>query len=189
MSRIGKMPVQVPSGVTIDLNGQQLSVKGPKGQLSLTIAPEIDLVRDDGTITVNPRDESGRTHALWGLTRTLVNNMVTGVSTGFTKTLELEGVGYRAQMQGEKLGLSLGFSHPVEVAPEPGITFQVEPPAPGRVARIIVSGADKQRVGEVAARIRLLRPPEPYKGKGLRYQGEYIRRKAGKAGKVGGKKK
>ncbi len=188
MSRIGKMPVTVPSGVAVDLNGQQLSVKGPKGQLSMTIAPEIELVRDDGTITVNPKDESGRTHALWGLTRTLVNNMVTGVSAGFEKTLEIEGVGYRANLQGEKLVLSLGFSHPVEVAPEAGVKFQVEPPAPGRVARIIVSGADKQRVGEVASRIRLLRPPEPYKGKGVRYLGEYIRRKAGKAGKVGGKK-
>jgi large subunit ribosomal protein L6 len=188
MSRIGKMPVAVPSGVTVDVNGQQLSVKGPKGQLSLILAPEVELVRDNGTLTVNPRDESGRTHALWGLTRTLVNNMVTGVSAGFEKVLEIEGVGYRASMQGDKLVLLLGFSHPVEVSPEPGITFQVEPPAPGRVARIIVSGADKQRVGEVAARIRLRRPPEPYKGKGLRYLGEHIRRKAGKAGKVGGKK-
>ncbi len=188
MSRIGKMPVTVPSGVTIDLQGQQLSVKGPKGQLSLTVVPEVELVRDDGSITVNPKDESNRTHALWGLTRTLVNNMVTGVSAGFEKTLEIEGVGYRASMQGDKLVLLLGFSHPVEVVPEPGITFTVEPPAPGRVARIIVSGVDKQRVGEVAARIRLRRPPEPYKGKGLRYMGEYIRRKAGKAGKVGGKK-
>lgn len=189
MSRIGKMPVAVPSGVTIDVNEQQVSVKGPKGQLSLAIAPEIDLVRDNGSIVVNPKDESNRTHALWGLTRTLVNNMVTGVSAGFEKTLEIEGVGYRATMAGEKLQLALGFSHPVEVAPEPGITFRVEPPAPGRVGRIIVAGADKQRVGEVAARIRLLRPPEPYKGKGLRYMGEHIRRKAGKAGKVGGKKK
>lgn len=189
MSRIGKMPVPVPSGVTLDVNGLVVSVKGPRGQLSLTIAPEVDLVRDDGAVTVNPKDESNRTHALWGLTRTLVNNMVVGVSAGFEKTLELEGVGYRATMQGDKLGLSLGFSHPVEVAPPPGITFRVEPPAPGRVARIIVAGADKQQVGQVAARIRLLRPPEPYKGKGLRYMGEYIRRKAGKAGKVGGKKK
>jgi large subunit ribosomal protein L6 len=168
MSRIGKMPVAVPSGVTVDLSGQQLSVKGPKGQLSLSLATEIELVRDNGTITVNPKDESNRTHALWGLTRTLVNNMVTGVSDGFQKTLEIEGVGYRAQMQGEKLVLALGFSHPVEIAPEQGIAFNVEPPSPGRVARIVVSGADKQRVGEVAARIRLLRPPEPYKGKGLR---------------------
>ena len=189
MSRIGKMPVTVPSGVQVDVNGLALSVKGPKGQLALTLAPEVDLVREDGTITVNPRDESGRTRALWGLTRTLLNNMVTGVSNGFEKTLELEGVGYRATMQGNNLVLALGFSHPVEIAPEAGISFRVEPPAPGRVARIIVAGADKQRVGEVAARIRLIRPPEPYKGKGLRYMGEYIRRKAGKAGKVGGKKK
>ena len=189
MSRIGKMPVAVPSGVTIDFSGQDLSVKGPKGQLSLSLAPEVELVRDNGTLTINPKDESNRTHALWGLTRTLVNNMVTGVSSGFEKTLEIEGVGYRATMQGDKLVLALGFSHPVEIAPEKGIEFRVEPPSPGRVARIIVSGADKQRVGEVAARIRLLRPPEPYKGKGLRYMGEYIRRKAGKAGKVGGKKK
>jgi large subunit ribosomal protein L6 len=188
MSRIGRMPVTVPSGVSVDLSGQQLSVKGPKGQLSLSLCPEVELVRDNGTITVNPKDESQRTHALWGLTRTLVNNMVTGVSAGFEKTLEVEGVGYRAQMQGTKLVLQLGYSHPVEIDPEPGISFNVEPPAPGRVARIIVSGSDKQRVGEVAARIRLTRPPEPYKGKGVRYLGEYIRRKAGKAGKVGGKK-
>lgn len=189
MSRIGKMPVAVPSGVTIDFSGQDLSVKGPKGQLKLSLAPEVELVRDNGTLTINPKDESNRTHALWGLTRTLVNNMVTGVSNGFEKTLEIEGVGYRATMQGDKLVLALGFSHPVEIAPEKGIEFRVEPPSPGRVARIIVAGADKQQVGEVAARIRLLRPPEPYKGKGLRYMGEYIRRKAGKAGKVGGKKK
>lgn len=189
MSRIGKMPVTVPSGVTVDVTGQQLLVKGSKGQLSLKLAPEVELVRDNGTITVQPKDESKRTQALWGLTRTLLNNMVTGVSAGFEKTLEIEGVGYRATMQGEKLALQLGFSHPVEVTPEPGISFRVDPPAPGRVGRIIVAGADKQRVGEVAARIRLLRPPEPYKGKGLRYMGEYIRRKAGKAGKVGGKKK
>lgn len=189
MSRIGKMPVAVPAGVTIDFSGQDLSVKGPKGQLKLSLAPEVELVRDNGTLTINPKDESNRTHALWGLTRTLVNNMVTGVSNGFEKTLEIEGVGYRATMQGDKLVLALGFSHPVEIAPEKGIEFRVEPPSPGRVARIIVAGADKQQVGEVAARIRLLRPPEPYKGKGLRYMGEYIRRKAGKAGKVGGKKK
>jgi large subunit ribosomal protein L6 len=188
MSRIGKMPVTVPSGVTIEFSGQTLSAKGPKGQLAIQVAPEVELVQENGTITVRPKDESGRTHALWGLTRTLVNNLVAGVSQGFEKTLEIEGVGYRANMQGNKLVLALGFSHPVEVEPEPGISFTVEPPAPGRVARIIVSGADKQRVGEVAARIRLLRPPEPYKGKGLRYMGEYIRRKAGKAGKVGGKK-
>jgi len=189
MSRIGKLPVTVPSGVSVDVAGQHLSVKGPKGTLNLALAPEVDLVRSNGTITVQPKDESNRTRALWGLTRTLVNNMVTGVSNGFEKTLEIEGVGYRAQMQGNNLVLALGFSHPVEVTPEPGIAFRVEPAAPGRVARIIVAGADKQRVGEVAARIRLLRPPEPYKGKGLRYMGEYIRRKAGKAGKVGGKKK
>jgi large subunit ribosomal protein L6 len=189
MSRIGKMPVTVPSGVTVDVAGQRLLVKGSRGELSLTMAPEVELVRNNGAITVQPKDESKRTQALWGLTRTLLNNMVTGVSAGFEKTLEIEGVGYRATMQGDKLALALGFSHPVEVAPEPGISFRVEPPAPGRVGRIIVAGADKQRVGEVAARIRLLRPPEPYKGKGLRYMGEYIRRKAGKAGKVGGKKK
>jgi len=188
MSRIGKMPVTVPAGVTTELSGLQFSAKGPKGQLSLNLAAEVAVVRDNGTITVSPKDESQRTHALWGLTRTLVNNMVTGVSAGFEKVLEVEGVGYRAQMQGDKLVLALGFSHPVEISPEPGISFNVEPPSPGRVARIIVSGADKQRVGEVAARIRLKRPPEPYKGKGVRYLGEYIRRKAGKAGKVGGKK-
>ncbi len=189
MSRIGKLPVAVPGNVQVTLEGQAISVKGPKGQLGLALAPEIEVQRDNGTLTVQPRDDSNRSRALWGLTRTLVNNMVTGVSNGFEKVLEIEGVGYRANMQGDKLVLLLGFSHPVEIDPEPGITFRVEPPAPGRVARIIVAGVDKQRVGEVAARIRLLRPPEPYKGKGLRYLGEYIRRKAGKAGKVGGKKK
>ena len=189
MSRIGKMPVTVPAGVTVTVDGQAMSATGPKGKLSLSIAPEIALTRDNGTISVQPREDTLRSRALWGLTRSLVNNVVIGVSSGYEKVLEVEGVGYRATMQGDRLVLALGFSHPVDVAPEPGISFRVEPPSPGRVARIIVAGADKQRVGEVAARIRLLRPPEPYKGKGLRYQGEYIRRKAGKAGKVGGKKK
>ncbi|MHB8620285.1 MAG: 50S ribosomal protein L6 [Chloroflexota bacterium] len=189
MSRIGKMPITVPAGVEVVLEGQRLSVTGSRGQLHLNIAPEIEVSRENSTISVNRRDESGRSRALHGLTRTLVNNMVTGVSSGFEKTLEIEGVGYRATMQTDKLTLALGFSHPVEVVPEPGISFRVEPPASGRVGRIIVAGVDKQRVGEVAARIRLLRPPEPYKGKGVRYLGEYIRRKAGKAGKVGGKKK
>ncbi|HUZ77724.1 MAG TPA: 50S ribosomal protein L6 [Chloroflexota bacterium] len=189
MSRIGKMPVTVPGGVTVDLTGQRLAVKGPRGELSLEVVPEIAVARENGSLNVERHDESPRSRALHGLTRTLINNMVLGVSAGFEKTLEIEGVGYRAQMQGDKLNLALGFSHPVEVTPEAGISFRVEPAGQGRVGRIIVAGIDKQRVGEVAARIRLLRPPEPYKGKGLRYAGEHIRRKAGKAGKVGGKKK
>ncbi|MDE3075018.1 MAG: 50S ribosomal protein L6 [Chloroflexota bacterium] len=189
MSRIGQMPVPVPAAVSVTIEGQRVVVKGPKGELAMEVASDISVGRDNGSISVSRRDESNRSHALHGLTRTLINNMVAGVSNGFEKVLEIEGVGYRATMQGEKLNLALGFSHPVEVAPEQGISFRVEPPAPGRVGRIIVAGIDKQRVGEVAARIRLLRPPEPYKGKGLRYAGEHIRRKAGKAGKVGGKKK
>ncbi len=151
MSRIGKMPVPVPTGVSVTFDGQKLAVKGPKGQLALDIAPDIDVVQADGTLTVSPRDESNRTHALHGLTRTLINNMVTGVSNGFEKTLEIEGVGYRAQMAGDKLALALGFSHPVEVTPEAGISFRVEPPAPGRVARIIVAG-NRQAEGRRSGR-------------------------------------
>ena len=183
MSRIGRMPITLPQGVEIDQQGRTLRVKGPLGQLQRDLHPEMTLERGDGELrVVRPTDEP-RHRALHGLTRTLVNNMVTGVTTGFTKGLEISGVGYRAQLQGEKLVLALGYSHPVEMTPPAGIEFRVETPT-----RLAVFGADKELVGQVAARIRSKRKPEPYKGKGIRYAGEQILRKAGKAGKVGGAK-
>ncbi|MDP9244600.1 MAG: 50S ribosomal protein L6 [Chloroflexota bacterium] len=183
MSRIGRLPITLPQGVEIDQQGRTLSVKGPLGQLQREIHPEMSLERSDGELrVVRPSDEP-RHRALHGLTRTLVNNMVTGVTSGFTKGLEISGVGYRAQLQGEKLVLALGYSHPVEMTPPAGIEFRVETPT-----RLAVFGADKELVGQVAARIRSKRKPEPYKGKGIRYAGEQVLRKAGKAGKVGGAK-
>ena len=182
MSRIGRMPIALPQGVEVNQEGRQLTVKGPLGELSREIHAEMKLERDDGELrVVRPTDEP-RHRALHGLTRTLVNNMITGVTTGFTKGLEISGVGYRAQLQGEKLVLALGYSHPVEVVPPTGIEFRVETPT-----RLAVFGADKELVGQTAAYIRSRRKPEPYKGKGIRYAGEQILRKAGKAGKVGGK--
>jgi large subunit ribosomal protein L6 len=181
MSRIGRMPIPLPDGVEVTQDGSHLRVKGPLGTLERTIHPEMKLEREDGTLrVVRPTDEP-RHRALHGLTRTLVNNMVTGVATGFTKNLEINGVGYRAQLQGTKLVLALGFSHPVEVDPPAGIEFRVETPT-----RLAVFGADKELVGQIAAYIRSQRKPEPYKGKGIKYAGEQILRKAGKAGKVGG---
>jgi len=181
MSRIGRMPIPLPSGVEVTQDGSSLRVKGPLGTLERTIHPEMKLEREDGELrVVRPTDEP-RHRALHGLTRTLVNNMVTGVATGFTKNLEISGVGYRAALQGTKLVLALGYSHPVEVDPPSGIEFRVETPT-----RLSVFGADKELVGQTAAYIRAQRKPEPYKGKGIRYQGEQILRKAGKAGKVGG---
>ncbi len=181
MSRIGRMPIPLPSGVEVTQEGANLRVKGPLGTLERTIHPEMKLEREDGELrVVRPTDEP-RHRALHGLTRTLVNNMVTGVATGFTKNLEISGVGYRAQLQGTKLVLALGYSHPVEVDPPAGIEFRVESPT-----RLAVFGADKELVGQTAAYIRAQRKPEPYKGKGIRYAGEQILRKAGKAGKVGG---
>ena len=183
MSRIGRLAIAVPSGVEVTQEGRTLRVKGPLGELSREIHPEMKIEREDGELrVVRPTDEP-RHRALHGLTRTLVNNMVTGVTSGFTKALEISGVGYRAQLQGEKLVLALGYSHPVEVEPPAGIQFRVETPT-----RLAVFGPDKELVGQVAARIRSQRKPEPYKGKGIRYAGEQIRRKAGKAGKVGGTK-
>lgn len=180
MSRIGRQPVTVPNGVTITVGDDNVvSVKGPKGELTRQFPPTITLDREDGTINVSRPNDEGKQRALHGLSRTLLNNMVVGVTDGFTKTLEVQGVGYRAQMQGSNLQLALGFSHPVVVAPPAGITFAVEGP------RVNIQGIDKERVGQVAANIRKLRPPEPYKGKGIRYAGERVRRKAGKAGKVG----
>ena len=181
MSRIGRMPIPLPSGVEVTQEGSTLRVKGPLGTLERRIHPEIRVEREDGVLNViRPTDEP-RHRALHGLTRTLVNNMVNGVATGFTKNLEISGVGYRAQLQGTKLVLALGYSHPVEVDPPAGIEFRLETPT-----RLSVFGADKELVGQTAAHIRAQRKPEPYKGKGIRYAGEQILRKAGKAGKVGG---
>jgi len=179
MSRIGRQPVTVPTNVTITIGDENVvSVKGPKGELSRQFPPTISLNRDEGVINVTRPNDEGPQRALHGLSRSLLNSMVIGVTDGFTKVLEVQGVGYRAQMQGSNLQLALGFSHPVIVSPPEGITFAVEGP------RVNVSGIDKEKVGQVAANIRKLRPPEPYKGKGIRYSGERVRRKAGKAGKV-----
>jgi large subunit ribosomal protein L6 len=183
MSRIGRMPIALPTGVEVNQEGAHLRVSGPLGTLERDIHPEIQLEREDRSLRVVRPSDQPRHRALHGLTRTLVQNMVTGVTTGFTKNLEISGVGYRAQLQGEKLVLSLGYSHPVEVTPPPGIRFVVDTPT-----RLAVSGADKELVGQIAAYIRARRKPEPYKGKGIRYAGEQILRKAGKAGKVGGGK-
>jgi len=180
MSRIGVKPIPVPSGVTIDLGaGNAVSVKGPKGQLEQKLSPRVTIVQEDGTLRVTRDTEDRDVKALHGLTRSLLNNMVVGVTDGYTKTLEIQGVGYRAQMQGKNLVLNVGYSHPVNLTPPEGITYAVE----GN-NRVLVSGINKQVVGEEAARIRGVRPPEPYKGKGIRYAGEFVRRKAGKAGKA-----
>lgn len=179
MSRIGKLPVAVPSGVDVTIDGQDITVKGPKGTLTHTVAEPITVARDDsGTISVLRPDDERLSKSLHGLSRTLIANMVTGVTAGYTKTLEIVGTGYRVTAKGSDLEFALGFSHPVLVTAPEGITFRVEAPT-----RFAVEGIDKQKVGEVAAKIRKLRKPDPYKGKGVRYQGEVIRRKAGKAGK------
>ena len=178
MSRIGRMPVTVPSGVDVTINGREVTVKGPKGTLSLEVAAPIEVANSGGTITVTRPSDEGDIRALHGLSRSLIANMVTGVTDGYRKTLEIVGVGYRVQARGKDLEFSLGFSHPVPVPAPDGISFRVESPT-----RFIVEGIDKQQVGEVAANIRKLRKPDPYKGKGVRYQGEQIRRKVGKAGK------
>jgi len=175
MSRIGKQPVPVPAGVTLTLDGQAVSVKGPKGQLSFTIPEEIELRQENGGLTLAPRADTQRARAMWGLSRTLVANMVEGVTNGFERNLELVGVGYRAAMKGRNLSLQLGFSHDVDLTPPEGIAFAV-----GKPTEVKISGIDKQAVGEMAARIRKVRPPEPYKGKGVRYAGEKVRRKEGK---------
>jgi large subunit ribosomal protein L6 len=178
MSRIGKLPIPVPTGVDVTIDGQQISVKGPKGTLAHTVAEPITVEREDGVLAVTRPDDERRNRALHGLTRSLVNNLVVGVTDGYEKKLEIHGVGYRVQLKGSDLEFSLGFSHPVKVTPPEGITFVVEAPT-----RFSVQGIDKQRVGEVAANIRKLRKPDPYKGKGVRYAGEKIRRKVGKTGK------
>ena len=178
MSRIGKLPIELPSGVTAEINGQHVKVKGPKGELELTVSEPIKVVLEDNTILVTRPDDESLSKSLHGLSRTLIANNVTGVSAGFSKSLEIVGTGYRAMAKGSSIELALGLSHPVVIDPPAGITLTVE----GN-NKIIVSGTSKQAVGEVAANIRKLRKPEPYKGKGIRYEGERVRRKAGKAGK------
>jgi large subunit ribosomal protein L6 len=183
MSRIGKMPIAIPSGVTVNIKDRNITVKGPKGELSRSLPPEILVKVEDGKLTVSRPSDSQRHLAFHGLTRALVANMVQGVSRGFEKTLEIVGVGYRAEKTGDKLSIRVGYSQPVEVSPLPGVTLAVE----GN-NKIKVSGINKEIVGEMAAEIRAIRPPDHYKGKGIRYSGEVVRLKPGKAGKVVGRK-
>jgi len=183
MSRIGRLPIAVPSTVDVTIEGRRVTVKGPRGTLTRDIHPDMTVSREDGSIVVTRPTEQKTHKQLHGLTRTLVNNMVVGVTDGYRKGLEITGVGYRAVKVGEKLQLSLGYSHQIEIDPPAGISFELENPT-----RLSVVGIDKELVGQIAAKVRATRKPEPYKGKGVRYSGEYIRRKAGKAGKIGGKK-
>ncbi len=175
MSRIGKKAIAVPSGVNVTLEGQTVTVKGAKGQLAWTVPEEIIVANENGELALTPRDQTQRARSMWGLSRTLVSNMVEGVTKGFEQNLELVGVGYRAALKGRNLSMQLGFSHDVDIPPPEGITFAV-----GKPTEVKISGIDKQVVGETAARIRRIRPPEPYKGKGVRYAGEKVRRKEGK---------
>jgi large subunit ribosomal protein L6 len=175
MSRIGRAPIPIPDGVTIDITGQTVTVKGPKGQLTHTVVEPIRIAEQDGQLVVTRPTDRGPHRALHGLSRSLVANLVTGVSEGFERRLEIQGVGYRAQMKGQALELAVGYSHPVTIDPPDGIQFEV--PAP---TQVVVRGIDKQLVGEIAAQVRGTRPPEPYKGKGVRYAGEAVRRKVGK---------
>lgn len=184
MSRVGRLPVTVPSGVQVNIQGLNVRVKGPKGQLERTFAPGVTIQMEDGSVIVQRESEAQAMRALHGTTRALINNMVTGVNTGFTKALDIDGVGYRAEISGKNLVLYVGFSHTVTVTPLDGITFDVDT----KTRQIKVSGFDKELVGQVASNIRSIRPPEPYHGKGIRYAGEKIRRKAGKSGKGKGKK-
>ena len=181
MSRIGKAPIEVPAGVDVKIDGNSVTVKGPKGQLSREFHEDMTIERENGAIVVRRPSDEQQHRALHGLTRALLANMVIGVTDGFEKTLEIEGTGYRAEPDGNVLVLNLGYSHPVRYSPPGGVSFDVE----DRGKKVIVRGIDKEAVGQAAVDIRSKRPPEPYKGKGVRYQGEYIRRKAGKAGKVG----
>jgi large subunit ribosomal protein L6 len=183
MSRIGRLPITVPAGVDVTIDGRTVTVKGPRGSLSRALHPDITVRHQEATLVVSRPTEQKTHKQLHGLTRTLVNNMVVGVTDGYRKGLEITGVGYRAALSGRKLQLNLGYSHQIEIDPPEGITFEVENPT-----RLAVVGIDKELVGQIAARVRSTRKPEPYKGKGVRYAGEYIRRKAGKAGKIGGKK-
>jgi large subunit ribosomal protein L6 len=183
MSRIGRLPITVPADVEVTLDGRAITVKGPKGTLARRLHPDMKVVREADSLLVRRPTDAKMHKQLHGLTRTLVANMVEGVTNGYRKGIEITGVGYRATKVGEKLQLNLGYSHPVEIDPPKGITFELENPT-----RLAVVGIDKELVGEIAAKVRSTRKPEPYKGKGVRYAGEVIRRKAGKAGKIGGKK-
>ena len=183
MSRIGRLPITVPAGVDITLDGRIITVAGPKGTLTRQLPPRMLIEREGDVLTVVRPTESKMDKSLHGLTRSLVNNMVVGVTSGYRKGLEIVGVGYRAQKVGDKLQLALGYSHPVEIDPPAGISFELETPL-----KLAVVGIDKELVGQTAAKVRATRKPEPYKGKGVRYAGEKVRRKAGKAGKIGGKK-
>ena len=178
MSRIGRLPIPIPAGVTVTIDGRHVAVKGPKGELSLDMAMPIEATVEDGRVLVTRPDDERQSRALHGLTRSLIANQITGVTDGFTKSLQVVGTGYRVTAKGQSLEFALGYSHPITVDPPAGVTFTVE----GN-DKVTVSGIDKQAVGEAAANIRKLRKPEPYKGKGVRYEGERIRRKAGKAGK------
>jgi large subunit ribosomal protein L6 len=175
MSRIGRKPIEIPQDVTVDVKPGAVMVKGPKGELSQSVSSQMTVAEEKGTVTVTRPTDRGEDRALHGLTRSLIANMVVGVTDGFSKQLEIQGVGYRARLQGNALELSVGYSHPVSITAPEGIEFEVPQPT-----QVIVRGIDKQLVGEVAARIRRVRPPEPYKGKGIRYVGEHVRRKAGK---------
>ena len=175
MSRIGRKPIAIPDGVTVDIKPELISVKGPKGELNQAVSGDMKVLQSDGTLTVERPTDRGEHRALHGLTRSLIANMVEGVTQGFEKRLEIQGVGYRARLQGKALELSVGYSHPVSVTAPEGIEFEVPTPT-----QVVVRGIDKQLVGEIAARIRRTRPPEPYKGKGIRYEGEHVRRKVGK---------
>jgi large subunit ribosomal protein L6 len=175
MSRIGKRPIEVPSGVTVQLEPGRVAVTGPLGSLQQQVPPRMEIAQDEGVITVTRPTERGEDRALHGLTRSLVANMVEGVTKGFEKRLEIQGVGYRAALKGTDLELQVGYSHPVTIKPRTGISFEVPLPT-----QVVVKGTDKQAVGQTAAEIRKVRPPEPYKGKGIRYEGEYVRRKVGK---------
>ena len=183
MSRIGRLPIPIPDGVDVTIDGRLVTVTGPKGTLSRELHPEMLISRENGTVVVARPTEQKTHKQLHGLTRTLVNNMVVGVTTGYRKGLEIQGVGYRAALNGRKLTMNLGYSHQVEIDPPDGISFELENPT-----HLAVVGIDKELVGQVAAKVRASRKPEPYKGKGVRYAGEQVRRKAGKAGKIGGKK-
>jgi large subunit ribosomal protein L6 len=183
MSRIGRQPIPVPPSVDVHIEGREITVKGPKGTLSRQLHPDMQVSMEGNTVVVDRPSEAKTHKQLHGLTRTLVSNMVTGVTTGYRKPLEITGVGYRAAKVGDRLQLNLGYSHPIEITPPAGISFELENPV-----RLAVVGIDKELVGQVAAQVRATRKPEPYKGKGVHYLGETIRRKAGKAGKIGGKK-
>ena len=184
MSRIGRLPVSVPAGVQVKINGLEVRVKGPKGEMTRDFSPQVEIKLDGSEVVITRSSDEPSVRALHGTTRALISNMVTGVNSGFTRLLDVEGVGYRPEMSDKNLVLYVGFSHPVTVEPPTGISFDVD----AKIRQIKISGFDKEQVGQVAADIREIRPPEPYKGKGIRYHEERVRRKAGKAGKGKGKK-